>query len=78
MHFATPEQAEIDLAPRLTLAEEGLSRISGQPYSEMYSVEAHAVAGPSLMLSLAPAGEGRPELLLTMLYSSDMLFAICP
>jgi hypothetical protein len=78
MHFPSPELAELDLAPRLALAEQGMSQSADMPYSDLYSVEAATVAGSDILLALAPVAERRKSVLLTMFTHRDMPFAACP
>lgn len=77
MGFLSPGHAQADLAPRTTLAREGVSQRLGLPYADaVFTLDGSEVVGDALVLRLSPADD-RPQRLFQMLQARDMTFAGC-
>jgi hypothetical protein len=78
LHYPSAADAEIDLAPRRSAAEKGVSIANGKPISEtLFTVNSAIVADHNLIFELHPANN-QPSRLFQMFFYRDMAFAGCP
>ena len=78
MHYTNADAAQADLEPRRQLAQEGISLVVGQAYSEvLFTLDEATVKKNDLTLQVRPVND-TPQRLFIMISQRDMLFARCP
>ncbi len=78
LHYPDAAAARADLVQRWSIATSGLGDISNRPYSaDFFTVAGAAVQGSDLVLRLQPLHD-QPQILFSLIFQGDMLFAACP
>ena len=73
-HFSSADDAAAAVAPLDRLYREGSSVVTGQPISELVTIDGIAAAGDTVSVSLSVPDDSRPQVIYDMLLQRDLPF----
>ena len=73
-HFSSADDATAAVAPLDRLYREGSSVVTGQPISELVTIDGIAAAGDTVSVSLSLPDDSRPQVIYDMLLQRDLPF----